>query len=651
MRRTLILGSFIAISLNGMSQTSQNTAGQTGFGPVPVFCNPTNRVEITSTTGDPYFNVVTTNGSSGLKLTNLPNIKMASPGNGKVLSTDGSGNVILVDDLIGTPCIGCLTGALNGVSVFGGNTVEFGNVFGGTSANLLSNREVPQNNFSILFSGNNINDRIKLGGTSTSPIPDSRLYIENHKPLNQTFSQFPGLHVFSDADANENVGGLIQLQDKNASNFAQENRGLDIETSGLGNQYGAFINATSNANSSSSICHGIKLTAVSLGNATEACGVAATASSNGAPLAVGIRAVAAGAGVGGTNHGGIFSANGNNQFPSALNIGVKAKAENVEANANGISASVFPSNALVQPNSTHKGMNIVVSTANNTSAIQDLEQYGIKSEVSNGPSSQSGKIYGVHSRAWNESQLTGTGFMNFGVFATAETSKIINGASGTESNIAVYASTSQLNNNNQQTVGNNSWAGWFDGDVYIGGSGTAGGGGNHVLHINGTGLSTNPSLTFSDRRFKYNINKMEDVINKIKKLNGYTYTYKTSEFKDLHFSDKEQIGLIAQELQEVFPQLVSEQKNGYLAVNYQGVVPILLEVAKEQQTQIENRQTQITSQQLQIDELKALVQSLTSSSLNKKTINNSVAIGLNDKNVIVLDQNIPNPFAESTVIN
>ena len=47
-----------------------------------------------------------------------------------------------------------------------------------------------------------------------------------------------------------------------------------------------------------------------------------------------------------------------------------------------------------------------------------------------------------------------------------------------------------------------------------------------------------------------------------------------------------QAGFIAQEIQEVIPEVVSEDKNGYLGVNYSGVVPYLVEAIKELKEEI-----------------------------------------------------------------
>jgi hypothetical protein len=169
--------------------------------------------------------------------------------------------------------------------------------------------------------------------------------------------------------------------------------------------------------------------------------------------------------------------------------------------------------------------------------------------------------------------------------------------------------------------GSGLWAGYFDGDTYT----------------QGTVYASNPLFNGSDRRFKKDIKRIENVTDKIKTLNAYTYNFKTDEFKKKNFDEGQQIGLIAQELKEVFPQLVKEDKEGYLAVNYQGMVPVLLEAIKEQQNRIE--------------QLENKVQSLISTNANDLKQTNSQSIDLSDKNTIVLDQNVPNPFAESTVIN
>ena len=77
---------------------------------------------------------------------------------------------------------------------------------------------------------------------------------------------------------------------------------------------------------------------------------------------------------------------------------------------------------------------------------------------------------------------------------------------------------------------------------------------------------------------------------------------------------KKKIGLLAQDIEKVFPELVTET-NDIKSVNYQGLVPVLINAMKEQQEEIERlkKQDEINEkQQQEINELKALVKKLIS---------------------------------------
>ena len=90
----------------------------------------------------------------------------------------------------------------------------------------------------------------------------------------------------------------------------------------------------------------------------------------------------------------------------------------------------------------------------------------------------------------------------------------------------------------------------------------------------------------SDARLKSNIVSLGSTLPKLLQIDGKSYEMK----------GKQKIGVLAQEIQEVFPELVSEDDNEMLAVNYQGLVPVLINALKEQQQEI--------------DELKEVVQKL-----------------------------------------
>ena len=82
----------------------------------------------------------------------------------------------------------------------------------------------------------------------------------------------------------------------------------------------------------------------------------------------------------------------------------------------------------------------------------------------------------------------------------------------------------------------------------------------------------------SDQRLKSNIKSLGSTISKLMQIDGKTYTTRNN--------GKEKIGILAQEVQKVFPELVSEDDNEMLAVNYQGLVPVLINALKEQDEKI-----------------------------------------------------------------
>ena len=70
-------------------------------------------------------------------------------------------------------------------------------------------------------------------------------------------------------------------------------------------------------------------------------------------------------------------------------------------------------------------------------------------------------------------------------------------------------------------------------------------------------------------------------------INGVEYYMRTDEFPSKHFDTRLQVGLIAQEVEKVLPQVVQTGMDGYKAIDYAKVVPLLVEGIKEQQNQID----------------------------------------------------------------
>ncbi len=100
-------------------------------------------------------------------------------------------------------------------------------------------------------------------------------------------------------------------------------------------------------------------------------------------------------------------------------------------------------------------------------------------------------------------------------------------------------------------------------------------------------LLVNSTTYTSDGRYKKNIQNLQYPLDKIMRLRGVTYEMRADEFPLLHFSSGKQIGLIAQEVENIIPEIVSTNADGYKSVDYAKLVPLLIEAIKEQQKRIE----------------------------------------------------------------
>jgi hypothetical protein len=109
-----------------------------------------------------------------------------------------------------------------------------------------------------------------------------------------------------------------------------------------------------------------------------------------------------------------------------------------------------------------------------------------------------------------------------------------------------------------------------------------------VVKYDGSATLSGDLTINSDARLKSNIVTLGSTLSRLLLIDGKSYTMKANE-------SISKIGLLAQEVQDAFPELVKKANNseGTLSVNYQGMIPVLLNAIKEQQAQI--------------DELKALI--------------------------------------------
>lgn len=78
-----------------------------------------------------------------------------------------------------------------------------------------------------------------------------------------------------------------------------------------------------------------------------------------------------------------------------------------------------------------------------------------------------------------------------------------------------------------------------------------------------------------------------NFLDRFKKLRPVSFKWRRDEFPQYEFEDKREVGLIAQEVEEVFPELVGEWKDGYKGVNYDQIPMYLIIAIQELQKEVE----------------------------------------------------------------
>jgi len=93
------------------------------------------------------------------------------------------------------------------------------------------------------------------------------------------------------------------------------------------------------------------------------------------------------------------------------------------------------------------------------------------------------------------------------------------------------------------------------------------------------------AFSSSDKRLKTNIQKIQDPLTKLKKIGGYTFEWIPKQ--GIHSHTGNDVGVIAQEIEEVLPEITTTRDNGYKAVRYEKITAYLIECVKAQQTHIQ----------------------------------------------------------------
>lgn len=195
---------------------------------------------------------------------------------------------------------------------------------------------------------------------------------------------------------------------------------------------------------------------------------------------------------------------------------------------------------------------------------------------------------------------------------------------------------------------------------------SSGSGTQYAVYASGNLAYTGTFGQVSDRKFKKNIRDFS-ALDRIMDLQPKTYEMKQEEFKRMNLASGRQFGFIAQEMQEVFPELVHDAVNAipyevgkdslateeikYLSVDYISLVPVLTKGMQEQQKILEDKEERIerlerenATMKDRLDQLEILVQQL---SKGNSSQDNSGVYGLSNASLL---QNQPNPFHHHTTI-
>jgi len=153
-----------------------------------------------------------------------------------------------------------------------------------------------------------------------------------------------------------------------------------------------------------------------------------------------------------------------------------------------------------------------------------------------------------------------------------------------------------------------------------------------LLEVNGNIFMNGVLVSTSDQAYKTNVTPIHNALAKVMSLSGVYFYWDTISYPNNNFSSRKQVGFIAQNVDTVLPEVVYTDANGNKSISYERIIALYAQALKE---------------------LNAKVDSL--SQMNNARISNTshvhnTDVTLTNPTSIVLNQNVPNPFAEQTVI-
>jgi hypothetical protein len=106
------------------------------------------------------------------------------------------------------------------------------------------------------------------------------------------------------------------------------------------------------------------------------------------------------------------------------------------------------------------------------------------------------------------------------------------------------------------------------------------------LEVSGSIRASAAVLSNSDERLKENIYPIDNALSRVGQIEGVYFDWKAG--------GERQVGVIAQQVEKVLPEVVSEDKNSYLSVDYSKIVPLLIEAINEQNSIIKDLEDRLS---------------------------------------------------------
>jgi hypothetical protein len=251
---------------------------------------------------------------------------------------------------------------------------------------------------------------------------------------------------------------------------------------------------------------------------------------------------------------------------------------------------------------------------------------------------------------------SGTNSTTIGVNCTAQNGQqsntgglfISNGANNSV-DIGIYARANTIGSPAIQPV--NDFAASFIGNVFVDGV-----------------LSSAGNLGWSDVNLKENIDTIANALDSINLLKPAQYSFKAINPGKIHFDNKRHFGFIAQEVESVYPNLVSTNYTSprldsigqveepgvpLKALDYQSIIALAVKAIQELDQKVTTQDSLITALNNQLQSCCSYNSERTSPDITQPSEQTTfqIDVHLNNSTLVYLGQNAPNPFIEHTVIN